>query len=78
MSHSARFCLVIASCGCLGLGFGALTSQTSLNQCTTQPTTDACLTQTPWLKMLEGMGQGFLVGTCAAVGASWNVLKENR
>jgi hypothetical protein len=67
---------MVATCSLLGLGIGAMSGQAATRQCATRPTDD-CLTQTPWLKLIEGMGQGLLVGTCAAIGASWNALKED-
>ena len=78
-TNTQRLFFLIATCSLLGLGLGAVSSQTKVNQCfATAHPTDNCFTQAPGLKMLEGMGQGLLAGTFAAIGASWKVLKENR
>jgi hypothetical protein len=78
-TNTQRLFFLIATCSLLGLGLGAVSSQAEVPQCFgTDHPTDGCFTQSPGLKMLEGMGQGLLAGTFAAIGASWKILKEDR
>lgn len=77
-TNTQRLFFLIATCSLLGLGLGAVSSQAEVPQCfATDHPTDDCFTQAPGLKTLEGLGQGLLAGTFAAIGASWKVLKED-
>ncbi|MBW4516269.1 MAG: hypothetical protein KME11_13730 [Timaviella obliquedivisa GSE-PSE-MK23-08B] len=79
MTTTQRLFFLIATCSLLGLGLSAVSSQAEVPQCfATDHPTDDCFNQAPGLKVLEGVGQGLLAGTLAAIGASWKVLKENR
>jgi hypothetical protein len=69
-----RFCFLLATCSILGLGLGAATSQTAQAQCFDAQSTDRCFTDTADSRLVEGMVQGVMVGVCAAVAVSWNVL----
>jgi hypothetical protein len=75
-TNTQRLFFLIATCSLLGLGLGAASSQAKVHQCfATDHPTDGCFTQAP---VLEGMGQGLLAGTFAAIGASWKILKEDK
>jgi hypothetical protein len=74
-TNSQRLFFLIATCSVLGLGVGAVNSRIESDRCSTRPT-DACLTQDSGLRMLAGMGQGLVVGTFAAIGASWKVIEK--
>ncbi|NJR38356.1 MAG: hypothetical protein HC781_05300 [Leptolyngbyaceae cyanobacterium CSU_1_4] len=77
-TNTQRLIFLIATCSLLGVGLGAVSSQAEVPQCfATEQPTDECFTQDPGLKMLEGIGQGVLAGTFAAIGASWKILKED-
>jgi hypothetical protein len=75
MTNSQRLFFLIATCSVLGLGLGAVNSRIASDRCATRPT-DACLTQDSGLSLLAGMGQGLVVGTFAAIGASWKALQR--
>jgi hypothetical protein len=74
-TNSQRLFFLIATCSVLGLGVGAVNGRIESDRCSTRPT-DACLTQDSGLRMLAGMGQGLVVGTFAAIGASWKVIEK--
>jgi hypothetical protein len=75
-TNTQRLVFLITTCSLLGLGLGAIDSRIQRDRCATRPTDD-CLTQSAGLKLWAGMGQGLVVGTFAAIGASWNILKED-
>jgi hypothetical protein len=76
-TNTHRLVFLIAICSVVGLGLGAIDSRMKSDRCSTRPTDD-CLTQDSGLKLLAGMGQGLVIGTFAAIGASWKVLREDR
>jgi hypothetical protein len=76
VTNSQRLIFLIATCSLLGLGLGAVNSRIDSDRCSTR-LTDDCLAQDSGLKMLAGMGQGLVVGTFAAIGASWKVLEKS-
>lgn len=77
-TNTQRLFFLITTCSLLGLGLGAVSSQAEVPQCfATEHPTDDCFTQVPGVKILEGLGQGLLAGTFAAIGASWKILVED-
>lgn len=74
---AVRFGLVVVSCGAVGIILGGTNSQAAMTDCLSAKTvTDACLTQNPLQKHVEGMSLGLFVGVGAAVGATWQQRKN--
>ncbi len=75
---AVRLSLVILSCGALGVILGGTNSHAAMTNCLSEKTvTDACLTQNPLQKQVEGMSLGLFVGIGAAVGATWQQQSKN-
>ncbi len=56
---------------------GATASQAEINQCMSATSlTSTCLTKTPQVKKLEGMGMGLFVGAGAAIGSTWRLWQK--
>lgn len=78
MSNNKRFFLLTATCGTLGIIVGVITSQVAIDQCFSgqAPTEDCLISDFSTLK-LKNITVGFVAGVGAAIGASWNVLKQD-
>ncbi|MBV8886582.1 MAG: hypothetical protein JO235_21660 [Chroococcidiopsidaceae cyanobacterium CP_BM_RX_35] len=70
--------LIIAVCSLLGVVVGGTVSRAESIQCLNAklPTTD-CLNQDSLLKTIEGMSSGLIAGAGAAIGATWNLWKQD-
>ena len=74
-----RLWIFVVSCSAVGLVLGATAAQAELNQCLGVETpTNECLLQDPLVKTVEGMGMGLLAGAGASVGATWQILQNNK
>ncbi|HEY9698518.1 MAG TPA: hypothetical protein V6D10_14740 [Trichocoleus sp.] len=72
-----RLYLYVALCSLSGVFMGATASQAEINQCTTATTLNStCLTKTPQVKQLEGMGMGLFAGAGAAIGSTWRLWQK--
>jgi xanthosine utilization system XapX-like protein len=74
-----RFCLLITTCGVLGVVLGATTSQAAMNRClNAEVVTNECLTQNPTNHIVGSMSMGLFAGVGAAVGATWQVDQKDK
>lgn len=72
-----RVISVIVACSAAGVLLGGASSWADSRQClrTSTPTSE-CLTQNPVTKTIQGMSFGLLAGAGAAVGATWQLRKQ--
>jgi hypothetical protein len=74
----SRLYFYVFCCSVMGVVLGATASQAEINECMTSSAVDnSCLTKSPIVKKLEGMGMGLFAGAGAAIGSTWKYwLKE--
>ncbi|MBV9387256.1 MAG: hypothetical protein JOZ78_12605 [Chroococcidiopsidaceae cyanobacterium CP_BM_ER_R8_30] len=73
-----RLLLLVASCSAAGVILGGTASWAQSNHCLQAKTvTDECLTQDPVFKTLQGMSSGLIAGAGAAIGAAWQLKRED-
>jgi hypothetical protein len=66
------FLLMILLCSVAGVILGGTSSWAESNSCMqAENPSKECLTKSPFVKTLEGMGVGLVAGIGAAVGATW-------
>jgi hypothetical protein len=71
------FLLMAFLCGVAGVVLGGTTSWAESNRCWQAATPKLeCLTKSPTVKTLEGMGAGLLAGIGAAMGVAWQIKRE--
>lgn len=72
-----RFLLYIVACSAVGVVLGGTASWAESNQCwQAENLTNDCLTQDPILKTIQGMSTGLIAGAGAAIGATWQMNRE--
>lgn len=73
-----RFLILVLACSAAGVILGGTASWAESNQCLqAEIPTDACLTQNPIHKTLEGMSVGLVAGAGAAIGAFLQVKQDD-
>lgn len=74
MYQKSRLLLIIAICSILGVILGGAASYSETIQCLkAQTPSSTCLIEDPYLKTLQGMSRGLIVGIAAALGATWHL-----
>ncbi|UBF27721.1 hypothetical protein K9N68_07345 [Kovacikia minuta CCNUW1] len=69
---NGSFLLMVILCSTAGVILGGTSSWAESNQCMKADVlTQECLTKSPIVKTVEGMGVGLLAGIGAAIGATW-------
>lgn len=72
-----RLFFLIVACSAAGVVVGGASSWVDSHQCLQAKTpTSECLTQNPVANTIQGMSFGLLAGAGAAVGASWQLKKQ--
>lgn len=72
-----RFLLYIVACSAVGVVLGGTASWAESSQCLqAENVTSDCLTQDPVLKTIQGMSTGLIAGAGAAIGATWQMNRE--
>lgn len=72
-----RFLLYIVACSAVGVVLGGTASWAESNQCwQAENTSSECLTQDPVFKTIQGMSTGLIAGAGAALGASWQMKRD--
>lgn len=73
-----RSLLLITICSTIGVLLGGTTGWAdSINCLQAEQPTNQCLTQDPVIKTIEGMGTGLLAGAGAALGAVWQIKRQD-
>lgn len=69
-----RLYFYVFCCSLMGVVLGATASQAEINECMTGSAVDnSCLTKSPVVRKLEGMGMGLFAGAGAAVASTWQI-----
>ncbi len=72
-----RLFFLIAACSAAGVVVGGASNWADSHQCLQAKTpTIECLTQDPVTKTIQGMSFGLLAGAGAAIGATWQLKKQ--
>lgn len=72
-----RFALMILACSASGVILGGTASWADSSQCfQAKVPTSECVTQDPLMKTIEGMSFGLLAGAGAAIGATFQIKRQ--
>lgn len=73
-----RFLVLIVLCSLVGVLLGGTAGWAESNQCfQAELPTSECLSQGPAAKTFEGMRYGLIAGVGSAIGAAWNIKRED-
>ena len=71
------FLMMVLLCSVAGVVLGGTASWAESNNCIqTESPSQECLTKSPTVKTLEGMGVGLVAGVGAAVAAAWQAKRN--
>jgi len=73
-----RFFLYIVACSTIGVVLGGTASWVESNRCwQAESPSQQCITQDPVWTTIQGMSTGLIAGIGAALGATWQMNREN-
>jgi len=76
---SRAFLIMVLVCSTAGVVLGGTSSWAESNRCMqAEVLTKDCVTKSPVVKTIEGMGVGLLAGVGAAIGATWQARQKIR